>query len=175
MALAGRAALSPHGRHRNDASLVVVQHFRQHGANRAHRTHKIDIQHAHPVRVGDILEQLLVGDACIADHGIDRAEPCLPFRDRKFHCRGILLIGQKRQCAGLPSEPVRRFPAFAVSKRGIPSVFGKRAHTGGTDAARASGDENSLRHVRWQPSAVPRTDTGSDPCSVPDLPQCRYR
>ena len=98
-----------------------------------------------------------------------------PSATASFHCRGILLIGQKRQCAGLPSEPVRRFPAFAVSKRGIPSVFGKCAHTGGTDAARASGDENSLRHVRWQPSAVLRTDTGSDPCSVPDLPQCRYR
>ena len=58
MALAGRAALPPHGRHRNDASLVIVQHFRQHSADGAYRTHEIDIQHAHPVRVGDILEQL---------------------------------------------------------------------------------------------------------------------
>ena len=83
---------------------MVVQHFRQHGANRAHRTHEIDIQHAHPVRVGDILEQLLFGDACIADHGIDRAEPCLPFRDREFHRRGILLIGQKRSAPVSPAS-----------------------------------------------------------------------
>ena len=93
MALAGRAALPPHGRHRDDASLVVVQHFGQHGANRAHRTHEIDIQHVHPVRVRDVLEQLLFGNACVADHGTYRAEPRLHFRDREFHCRGILLIG----------------------------------------------------------------------------------
>ena len=147
MALAGRAALAPHGRDDDDAALLAVQHIRERRADRAYRPHQIDVQHGQPLVIRDVLKQLLLRDPRVADNGVDRAKAFARRFYGVFHRVSVRAVRAERERTRFRRQRFRLVATRGIRERCQSPRLRKGADAGSADAARAAGNKYRTHQI----------------------------
>ena len=136
--LARRADLSPHGADVENAAGLPPQHVRKRRADAVKRAVDVDGKQPAPACGRDHIDEIVIRDPGVVDEYVRAREP----RERGVHRRLVRHIAADSDRACFGGDSRRLFVFLFIEKRDPVAARGKRAHGGGSDAARAAGDNN---------------------------------